>query len=129
MDVEAFERWLQERDRSDIEWLIDALAASTDTADAEVERLRATREVERRLARTGRRRQASEARHSVHVCAMAVCDATGVSSHDRAGSVQVARAAGEAATALVAGADEPCCELLIRPFLGASLHRPDGRAS
>lgn len=122
MDVAGFEVWLRNRDRADIEWLIDALAASTDTADGEVERLRATREVVRALHRSGRRRQACEAQHRVHLCALAVCADTGVLDHDRSGTIQMARAAGNVATALVAGADTPGSEFLIRPFLGAALH-------
>ncbi len=123
MDVDDFEMWLRNRDRADIEWLIDALAASTDTTDGEVERLRATREVVRLLHRSGRSRQAHEAQHRVRLCALAVCESTGVLDRDRAGTIQVARAAGDAANALVAGADAPCSEVLIRPFLGAPLHR------
>lgn len=125
MDVDGFERWLRDRDRADIEWLIDALAATTETADGEVERLRASREVVRRVRQSGRRRQANEAQHRVHVCALAVCADTGVLDRDRAGTVQVVRAAGDAATALVVGADEPCCELLIRPFFGTMLDRTE----
>lgn len=117
MDVVDFESWLRGRDRADIEWLIDALAATTETPDGEVERLRATREVARRLGRAGRRREAREAQHRVHVCALAVCAGTGVLAEDRTGTVRVVRAAGDAASALVAGADAPCSELLIRPFL------------
>lgn len=123
MDVDAFEIWLRNRDRADIEWLIDAIAAATDTADGEVERLRATREVVRLLHRSGRRRQAHEAQHRMRLCTLAVCESTGVLDRDRTGTTMVARAAGDAANALVAGADAPCSEVLIRPFLGAAFHR------
>ncbi len=130
MDVVDFEVWLGNRDRSDIEWLIDAVAATTETPDGEVERLRATREVVRLLQRSGRRRQAREAQHRVRLCALAVCASTGVLDLDRTGTTQVARAAGDVANALVAGPDAPCSEILIRPFLGAARHELSGhRAS
>lgn len=117
--MDAFETWLQERDRAEIEWIISAVAATTDTADAEVERLRATREVARVLDRSGRRRQACEAQHRLRVCMLGVCDATGIRDRNRAGTTQVARAAGDVARALVAGEDVPGTQLLIRPFLGS----------
>lgn len=119
MDVDAFEAWVRQRNRADLEWLIDAVVATTDTADAEVERLRATREVARVLDRSGRRRQACEAQHRVRLCMLGVCAETGIRDRNRAGTTRVARAAGDAARALVAGEDAPGAELLVRPFLGA----------
>lgn len=119
MDVDDFEQWWQTCGRADIEWLIDALAAATDTADGEVERLRATREVARLLQRSRRRRQACEASHRVRVCALAACAATGVRAHDPVGATRVARAAGDVARGLVAGPDAPCSATLLRPFLTA----------
>ncbi|WP_436795933.1 hypothetical protein [Actinospongicola halichondriae] len=123
VDVDGFEAWLRDRDRAELVWLIGAIAATTDTPDGEVERLRATREVVRLLQRRGRRRQAREAQHEVRLCALAVCTDRGIREGDRAGTTHMARAAGDAARALVADPDAPCSEILIRPFLGAPLHR------
>ncbi len=124
VDVEEFAAWIRDRDRADLEWLIDAVTAATDTPDGEVERLQATREVLRLLHRSGRDRAALAAQHEVRRCALAVCTATGVRDHDPAGTTHMARAAGDAARALVADADAPCSEVLIRPFLAAPVHRP-----
>lgn len=123
MDVDAFETWLRERDRSDVEWLITAVAATSDTTDAEIERRRALREVARVLQRSGRRRQACEAQHRLRLCMLGVCAETGVRDRNMTGTTRVARAAGDAARALVAGDDVPATALLIRPFL-ESVSRP-----
>lgn len=122
MDVDGFEWWWRSRERADIEWIIAALAAATDTADGEVERWRATREIARALARSGRRREACAASHRVRLCALAACSDTGVRAVDPDGATLVSRAAGDAAMGLVAGADELCSEMLLRPFVGAPAH-------
>ncbi|MDZ7676505.1 MAG: hypothetical protein U5K30_15720 [Acidimicrobiales bacterium] len=122
MDVDGFERWWRSRERADIEWIMDALAAATDTADGEVERWRAMREIARVLARSGRRREACAASHRVRLCALAACSDTGVRAVDPDGATLVCRAAGDAAMGLVAGVDQPCSEMLLRPFVGAPAH-------
>lgn len=123
MDIDDFERWWRTRDRADIEWIIDAVAATTDTTDGEIERLRATREVNRLLARSGRRRLACEVSHRVRLGVLEACAASGVRDDDPAGTTLVARAAGDAARGLVAAPDSPWCQALLRPFLaGAHLH-------
>lgn len=118
MDVDDFERWWSGRRRADIEWLIDAVTAATETADGEVERLRATRDVTRALERSGRRRAAGVASHRIRVCALAACSDSGVRAVDPDGVTLVCRAAGEAAEALMAGEDEAATATLLRPFVG-----------
>lgn len=122
MDIDTFERWWRTRDRADIEWVIDALVAATDTADGEVERWRATREIARVLDRSGLRRQACAASHRVRLCALAACSDTGVRAVDPDGATLVCRAAGDAAMALMAGDDRACSQALLRPFVTAPAH-------
>lgn len=124
MDIDDFERWWTGRCRADIEWLIDVVTAATETADGEVERLRATREVARSLARSGRRRAAGVASHRLRLCALAVCSDTGVRAADPDGVTLVCRAAGDAAEGIVAGADHPAARTLLRPFLGVPAPEP-----
>lgn len=121
MDVESFERWWRSCRRTDLEWLVDAVAAATDTTDAEVERLRAGRELARVVARTHRRRDACEAKHRLRVVAIEACASTGLRAADPAGATLLARAAGDAAFALVAAPGSACCETMIRPFASAAV--------
>lgn len=121
MDLDEFVHWWETRERSDLEWLLDAVGPDADTADDRVGRLRALREVGRTLRRTGRRRQACRAAHEAGAAALAACDATGISSEDRDGATRLARAAGDAARAIVAGCTGATADALLRPLLGTTL--------
>lgn len=121
MQVEEFECWWETRDRADLQWLADAVAAALETADGTIERLRASREVARINDRAGRHRRACAASHRIRLSALQRCDETGLRSDDPAGTIRLARAAGSAAEALVAGSDRPCAQLLLRPFVGVAL--------
>lgn len=120
MDIEEFVRWWRSKDRTDIEGMLAALAAETETADGEVSWWRASTEVSAALRRTGRVRVGCTAAHRASCAAMAVCTSTGLRDVDRDGATRLARAAGDAARVLVAGDDLPGTETLLRPFFGAT---------
>ena len=119
MDVEEFVRWLNCRDRDAIEAVVHALEADHDSAEGEIGRLRATRELGRALRRTGRTRQAGEAVHRAVAAALEACTTTGVCAAHRDHATLVARAAGDAALGLVVGEDNASTDAVLRPFLGA----------
>lgn len=121
MDVEEFLRWWRCQNRDDIERMLAALVAETETADGEVGWWRASTEVSAALRRSGRVRQGCTAAHRASAAAMAVCTATGVRALDRDGATRLARAAGDAARVLVAGGQLPGTETLLRPFFGATV--------
>lgn len=121
MDVEEFVWWWQSKDRSDIERMLAALAAETETADGEVSWWRASTEVSAALRRRGQVRQGCTAAHRASAAAIDACTATGVRTIDRDGATRLARAAGDAARLLVAGVELPGTETLLRPFFGATV--------
>jgi len=93
MDIDDFERWWRVRERADIVRLIGAL-----------------------LRRSGRHRLGCLAAHAVRSAAIEACRRTGVLDDDRGGSVRLARAAGDAARALVCGTLLPSGDDLLAPF-------------
>lgn len=120
MDVDQFVDWLRTRDRGDIDRVVAALDATCDTADGQVGRLRGGRVVARELRRRGRCQQGCRAAHTAIEAAVEVCEITGLRDDDRAAATRLARAAGEAARALVAGVDSGDAHVLLRPFFGAA---------
>lgn len=119
MDVDEFVTWLCCRERAEIEAVVHALEADRETADGEVCRLRAAREIGRSLRRTGRSRQAGVAAHRAASAAFETCVATGVCATHRGNATLVARAAGDAALGLVAGEQNAHTDVVLRPFLGS----------
>lgn len=116
MDVDDFVTWWRERERADIERMIDALDAVVGTADGEIGRLRAGAEVGALLRRSGRARLGCRAAHDCSQAAVEACARTGVLRDDRSAATRLARAAGDAARGLVLGLDHPGADELIRPF-------------
>ncbi len=116
MDIDDFERWWRVRERADIVRLIGALDATAGVADGDVCHARACAEVGAALRRTGRHRSGWAAAHAVRSAAIEACRRTGVFDEDRAGSVRLARAAGDAARALVCGTPLPSGDDLLAPF-------------
>lgn len=116
MDVDEFVTWWRERERADIERMIDALDTVVGTADGEVGRLRAGAEVGALLRRSGRSRLGCRAAHRSSLAAIEACARTGVFDHDRSGAIQLARAAGDAARALLVGDGHAGVDELLRPF-------------
>lgn len=121
MNVEEFVQWLRDRDRQDIEDMVHALSTSRESADGEVCRLRATRELALALRRGGRARQAGEAAHRATVAVLGACTAAGLLQSDPAGVTMLARAAGDAAVGLVVGEQTASADAVLRPFFGSML--------
>lgn len=124
MDVDEFVQWWCDRTRADIESVVAALEQTRDTADGAVCWMRASQEVEVSLRRSGRVRQGCQAAHRATVAALRACASTGLSATDRSAATRVARAAGDAARGLVAGAPPASTETLLRPFFGATILSP-----
>lgn len=120
MDVDEFVHWIAARDRDEIEWMVEALRASCDTADGQVERLRGGREIARELRRQGQYREGCQAAHAAVEAAMQACERTALRAEDRAAATRFARAAADAARVLVARVDSADAHVLLRPFLGAA---------
>lgn len=116
MDIDDFERWWRVRERADIVRLIGALDAAGGVADGDVCHARACAEVGALLRRSGRHRLGCLAAHAVRSAAIEACRRTGVLDDDRGGSVRLARAAGDAARALVCGTLLPSGDDLLAPF-------------
>lgn len=116
MQVEDFERWWQDQDRAGLERMIGAVGSAGDTADHTVCHLRACTEVRALLRRSGRQRLGCQVAHQVHVAVLEACRRTGVLQSDREGTVRLARAAGDAAQALVCHTRLPASEELLAPF-------------
>ncbi|HEU5083290.1 MAG TPA: hypothetical protein VFU14_08125 [Acidimicrobiales bacterium] len=116
MGIDDFERWWRVRERADIVRLIGALDAASGVAGGEVCHARACAELGVALRRAGRHRTACLAAHAVRSAAIEACRRTGVLDEDHAGSVRLARAAGEAARALLCGGRLPSGDDLLAPF-------------
>lgn len=116
MDIDAFERWWRVREHADIVRMIGALGAGAAAPDRDVCHVLACAELDVVLRRSGRRRAAGRAAHRVHVAVREVCRRTGVLDEDRDGAVHLARAAGEAARAMVCDVALPCRDQLLGPF-------------
>jgi hypothetical protein len=121
MDVDEFVSWLGCRDRAAIEAVVHALEADRETADGEVERLRATRQLGLSLRRRGRGRQAGVAVHRATEAALHACVTSGIGEGQRGRATLVARAAGDAALGLVAGEHNANTDAVLRPFLGSMI--------
>lgn len=121
MDVDEFVSWWGSRDRRDLDAVVAALDATTDTAGGEVGRLCGCMEVATTLRRNGRRQEACRAAHLTIEAAMRACETTGLRDDDRDAATRLARAAGEAARALVADVDSASAAALLRPFFGTGL--------
>lgn len=124
VDVDQFEQWWNGRSRADIEAIVVALEASSATADGAVCRIRASRDIEISLRRTGRLRLGCDAAHRATLAALRACAETGVSAVDRSGTTRLARAAGDAARGLVVGDACESTETLLRPFFGGTVFSP-----
>ena len=131
MDVDEFVSWLCCRDRDEIEAVVHALEADRETADGEVGRLRATRELGSFLRRSGKGRQAGVAVHRATAAAREACTTSGMCESDPGHVTLVARAAGDAALGLVAGEHNASTDAVLRPFRGAMVTGPSvpGRSS
>jgi hypothetical protein len=116
MGVDEFERWWRVRERADIVRMIAALdpGRSADVLDAC--HALACAELEVVLRRSGRQRLAGQVAHRVRMACADACRRTGVLDEDRDGAVRLARAAGDAALALLCAPDLPCVDELVAPF-------------
>jgi hypothetical protein len=116
MGVDEFERWWRVRERADIERMIGAVDVAASTPDADVCHVLACASLDVALRRTGRRREGCRAAHRVRVAVLDACRRTEVLETDHDGAVRLARAAGEAARAMVCGTPLPSLEELFHPF-------------
>jgi len=114
MRVDEFERWWSDRDRAEIVRMIAATAPPEDLRGGDACRARAAAELDVLLRRRGRQHAGLRAAHRLRLAVVDACRRTGVLDDDHDGAVRLARAAGEAARALVCGAPGPD-ELLV-PF-------------
>lgn len=119
MDVDDFVHWWRSRDRHDLEAIATALEAQRETAEGEVGRLRAVRDISVLLRRAGRARLGCEAAHRASVAAMSACTAAGVYDTDRRRAILLSRAAGDAALGLAAGERTASIDTVLRPFFGS----------
>ena len=124
MDVDEFVQWWCGRSRADIEWMVEVLEHTRETADSTVCWMRASHDVEIALRRSGRLRQGCQAAHRATVAALDACASTGVSGANRSGATLVARAAADAARGLVAGEPTASTAVLLRPFFGTTVLSP-----
>jgi hypothetical protein len=124
VDVDEFVQWWCARSRTDIEWMVEALELTRETAGGTVCWIRAAHDVDVTLRRAGRLRQACQAAHRATIAALDACATTGVAAADRSAATLVARAAGDAARGLVAGEQTPGAETLLRPFFGGTVLSP-----
>ena len=124
MDIDEFVQWWCGRSRADIEWMVEAIELTRETAGGTVCWIRAAHDVDVALRRAGRVRQACQAAHRATLAALDACASTGVSAVDRSAATLVARAAGDAARGLVAGEETPGAETLLRPFFGGTILSP-----
>lgn len=116
MQADDFERWWQQQERVGLERMIDTVGSSHDTADHAACHLRACTEVRALLRRSGRQRLGCQVAHQVHVAVLDACRRTGVLESDREGSVRLARAAGDAAQALICQTGLRAVDELLAPF-------------
>ncbi len=119
MDIDEFVGWLEGRDRDDLEAMVRALDSTAETPGGALGWLRATHEVEGVLRRSGQCRLAGAAAHRAMTAALEACAAAGLGEPDRRVVVRLARAAGDAALAVVTGVRSASSDLLLRPFFGA----------
>ncbi len=116
MDVDDFVRWWRERERADIERMIDALDCLVGTADGGIARILACAEVGALLRRSGRSRLGCRAAHRSITAVLDCCERAGVLEENRSGATRLARAAGDAGRGLVVGLDHAGADELFRPF-------------
>lgn len=117
MRPEHFCRYLATMDLDDIMEVAAALRAQHATADGEVAHWRAELAVAAALRRTHQQRAAGLAAHRAGAAVLAAAAWSHVGDADRADVVAVARAAAEAARALVAGYPDARCSSRARPLL------------
>jgi len=116
MDIDGFERWWRVREHADIVRMIGTLESGVAPPDPDVCHVLACAELDVALRRSGRHRVGSKAAHRIRVAVMDTCRRTGVLDEDRTGAVHLARAAGDAARAMVCEPPLPCLDHLFGPF-------------
>lgn len=116
MSVDEFERWWRARGRADIIRMITVLDGNPGHGGADVCHARACAELEVLLKRSGRDRLGHRVAHRLRVAVVDACRRTGVLDDDRDGSVRLARAAGEAARAMVCDRRVACLDEVVGPF-------------
>jgi len=116
MGIDEFERWWRAREHADIVRMIGALDAASAGDRVDVCHVMACASLDVALRRTGRRRVGCQAAHQLRVAVLDACRRTGVLDEDREGSVRLARAAGEAARAMVCGTISRGVDELFHPF-------------